>query len=110
MTVLAQYTVGKKRDVNSLRLSISGEPFRHIGVSGGDRIKTLDSGDSVLIVPSTHPAVATVLADYGVYDTGDNLTTTLFTPALEPLGVSPGDSVLVRDSPVGLQLVRGDAQ
>jgi hypothetical protein len=108
VSAIGTHTVSKRRESNSYRLAVAGEAFEHLDVSAGDRIKVLDAGDSVLLVPASHTAGATVLAEYGVYDCGDILQTTLFTPALEPLGVRDGDKVEVRPRPVGVGLVRGE--
>ncbi|WP_139175587.1 hypothetical protein [Halobellus clavatus] len=107
-STLGEYTVGEPNS-GHLQLAVSAAPFEYLELEHKDGIKALDFQGDVLVVPASHQSSATILAEYSVYDSGGILQTKLFTPALEPLNVSPGDKVEAVERPVGFLLTtKGD--
>ena len=108
MSPISHYKVGEKAKTDCLRVALTDKSLQYVDVSAGDRVRVLDCGESVLVVPASHRSLTTVLAEYGVSGSSGSLQTNLFTPALAPLDVSPGDRVETFNQPVGIEVARRD--
>jgi len=109
MTILARHKVGRKRGAGTPSVTITGAPLESIGVGSDDRVKILNAESGVLVVPASQRPSMPVLTDYSVHVTRGKPHVHMFSPALEPLGVAPGDVVELHARPVGFEMKRGDS-